>query len=115
MLATKIPVNVPAFSVIVADLGQPSAAEIARALGVTPRTVQRWIEIDLAPTAATLALFWLTRCGMSQIECRAVNDARLQAALARAHQRDAETRLAQVQHLLQVGDFAAANAPLMRA
>jgi len=95
------------------DLGNPSAVALAAHLGVTARTVFRWLKEGDAPRAVMLALFWQTRWGRSAIECRAVNDAMQQAGLAACRQREAEERLAQVQHLLQVGNFGSANQPLV--
>lgn len=96
------------------DLGNPPPAAVARALGVTVRTVQRWQLAGNAPRAPMLALFWITRWGRSEVDCRAVNDAVLKAHIARAAQAEAEAYAAQVSHLLELGNFGAANVPLWR-
>ncbi len=112
MLA-MLPRHLPALSALLADLGEPSASEVGSALDVDARTVRRWIAVDHAPRPAMLALFWLTRRGRSEVECAAVNDARMAAQLAGAHERAALAHAASVEHLLSVGDFGAANAPLL--
>ncbi|WP_374675568.1 hypothetical protein [Ideonella sp.] len=93
------------------DLGNPTAQQLARALGVTTRTVQRWHALGEAPRPAMLALFWLTRWGRSQVHCDAVNDAAVQAGLAKALQRQVDELRRQVEHLRRIGDFGAANDP----
>lgn len=99
---------------MLADLGHPPPAAVASALGVNLRTVRRWIAADLAPRPAMLALYWMTRWGQSQIECEAVNDARIAAENANSHAAISAARLSALEHLLSVGDFGAANAPLMQ-
>lgn len=103
----------PSLSIVLDDLGGPPASVIARALGVSPRTVGRWIAADFAPRPAMLALFWLTRWGRDARETQAVNDARMAVQVARSHELVAQERLAQLEHLLSVGEFGAANAPLI--
>ena len=104
--------KIPPISVLLSDLGCPSQRSIARAVGVCPRTVRRWIERDYAPRPVMLALFWLTRWGRSELECSAINDARHMAQVADCHRREAEARLAEIRRLLSLGDFGAANSPL---
>lgn len=107
------PKDLPAFSFLFDELGSPAPAALARHLGVTVRTVQRWIAADSAPRAVLLAMFWDTRYGRSAVECRAVNDAMQQAALARCHRDEARERLRELEHVLAVGNFGSANAPLV--
>ena len=107
-----LPRFTPPLSAMLADLGQPTPAQVAQALGVTTRTVHRWIAQDRAPRPAALALYWVTRWGRSSVECTAVNDARLMAAQARAALALAQVTQKQNAHLLRVGVFGAANAPL---
>lgn len=115
MLGTIKSLHTPPLGVMLDDLGRPNPGDIAQALGVSRATVYRWIREDKAPRPVLLSLFWLTRWGRSQLECEAVNDARMAAQLARAHQRLADERLRSISHLLTVGDFGSANAPLAAA
>ncbi|HMO44672.1 MAG TPA: hypothetical protein PKB14_01420 [Rubrivivax sp.] len=88
-----MPRDLPLWELLITDLGQPSPARLARALGVGVSSVYRWNASGKAPRMACLALFWLTRWGHSQVNADAVNDAALCAALARSW-RDECNRLA---------------------
>ena len=99
---------------MLADIGHPTAAELGRFLGVSVRTVRRWLEQGHAPRPVMLALFWLTRWGRSQVECAAVNDAKLMAAQARASESESARRLAELELVLRLADFGAANSPIAR-
>jgi hypothetical protein len=82
----------PPLAAMLEDVGNPTAAHLGAFLGVSPRTVARWLARGHAPRPASLALFWLTRWGRSQVDCTAVNDARLWHAVAQAQ----TTRAAQL-------------------
>jgi len=84
MLAA-FPRHLPAFGTILDDISNPSAAAIGRALGVSARTVQRWIVAESAPRVACLALFPLTRWGRSESDCAAHNAAKLATAQVPGH------------------------------
>lgn len=78
------PQMLPAWHTVLDDLGWPAAPGVARALGVSRRTIYRWNRRGQAPRAALLALFWMTRWGRSVIHTQAANDAALYFALARS-------------------------------
>lgn len=105
--------RLPPLSLIVADLAHPSPEQLGRALGVSSRTVRRWIAADQAPRSAMLALFWLTSWGRSELDAhlhaQAVNGASLVQALRRELHRE-RFRLAK---LVQLADFGASNSPLL--
>lgn len=107
----RIPRHIPQLSMMLADLGSPSAVQIAKALGVDKGTAYRWIRNDKAPYPVLLALFWLTRWGVSQVHCEAHNDALRQAQLAACYRAQLEDALAKLDHLGRIGDFGAANDP----
>lgn len=107
------PKNVPPLSVLLADIGNPCAQALAGALGVSPRTVQRWIATDDAPLSCRLALFYLTRWGRSQVNAQAENDAQIFRTSHLIAQADAARRTRDVQRLLATGDFGTANDPLV--
>ncbi|MGV8826567.1 hypothetical protein [Methylibium petroleiphilum] len=86
----QAPRSLPIWQSILADLADPPPRRIARVLGVSERTVFRWNQAGSAPRVATLALFWLTRWGRSQVDCQATNDAR--AAVGYAMSLQAELR-----------------------
>ena len=106
-----VPKYVPPLSMMLADMANPKPRELARALGVTERTVHRWMRADHAPRAVMLALFWLTRWGQSAVDCHAYNSATLSAAVAASLTREVETLNAKVARLARLGDFGAANDP----
>lgn len=112
-LLALAPGVLPPLSVLLLDLGEPSSSQLAYTLGVNERTCRRWMASDAAPRATLLALFWMTKWGRSALECSALNDAQLACELAEAHRRAADARAAQVERLLALGDFGAANAPLV--
>lgn len=113
MLARLLPRHVPPLGTLLADLGHPSAAELAQALGVSRRTVYRWLRADHAPRPVMLSLFWVTRWGRSEIDCRAVNDAAQAHAMLKLYQQLADQRRGQLAKLLDLGGFGSANDPLI--
>ena len=109
MLVYILGKKTPGLSQMLADMGQPSAAQLADALGVSVRTAARWIEADTAPRPAMLALYWVTRWGRDEVDCTAGNDARRMHALAQCEKRRADLAEQQRDMLLLLGDFGAAN------
>lgn len=110
-MLTQLPTYVPPLSVMLPDLGNPPPAAIARALDVSPATVRRWIAADRAPRAVMLSLFWLTRWGRSEIDCRAVNDARIQSGLASSLRSEVARLEKRVRRICRIADFGSANDP----
>jgi hypothetical protein len=108
----RAPRQLPPLEFLLRDIGQPAPAVIARALGVTERTVYGWISKGEAPRPAALALFWETSYGRSEIECNAVNGERYARALVSGLERQKATLQARVAYLESVGTFGSANAPL---
>lgn len=106
------PSHVPPLSLLLSDLGNPRAQAIAKALGVTPRTVQRWIAADEAPLVCRLALFYVTRYGRSAVNAQAENDAQIYRTSHQIAQADAARRTRDVQRLLATGNFGTANDPI---
>lgn len=104
----------PALSTMLADLGHPSTATLARWLDVTPRTAARWVAADHAPRAASLALFWCTRWGLSELECAAVNDSARLASMVDAMGCQVVALQRELARVVAAGDFGSANAPTAR-
>ena len=113
MLHRILKKKLPGLSQILDNLGNPSAAQLAAALDVSPRTAARWIAADLAPRPAMLALYWVTSWGGDEVNCAAINDARAQYQLALSWRSRAEQAEAQIARLLRVGDFGASNSPML--
>lgn len=103
--------DLPALSLMLDDIGGPAPAALALALGAPVATVRRWITADIAPRPVMLALWSLTRWGMSKEACDAFNEAQVQRGLAQGWQREAEAMRAELARVLAAGDFGCANDP----
>lgn len=109
----RAPRQLPSLEVLLHDLGQPRADVIARALGVTPRTVRRWLADGQAPRPVMLALFWESSYGRSQANADAHNAAMWARAQVAGLERENATLSARVAYLERVGQFGSANAPTL--
>lgn len=109
----RAPRQLPPLDALLSDLGQPGADVIARALGVTSRTVRRWLADGQAPRPAMLALFWESTYGRSQATADAHNAAMWARGEAAALKRENATLAARVAYLERVGQFGSANAPTL--
>lgn len=88
--------------------------QIARHLGITTKTLQRYRVADIAPPAVRLALFWETRWGRSAADAEAHQ-------FGQVHYRHAKTleaanarllaRIAQLEAERDAGQGQAANTP----
>jgi len=103
------PTQLPGLLAILDDIGNPTPPMLARALGVSPAAVRRWIQHDQAPRPVMLALFWVTRWGLSLADAEAINLARLRSDEAAAWRRDALAMRDELARVLAVGDFGCAN------
>jgi hypothetical protein len=65
-----LPRDMPAFEVLLDNIGSPHPDRLASSLGVSRRTVYRWFETG-APRLASLAIWPLTRWGASVDATRA--------------------------------------------
>jgi len=101
----------PPLSVMLADLGKPNAAAVARLLGVHERTVYGWQAKDHAPRAVLLALFWETSWGRSWNATNAENDARFAAMRTAALESEVERLRGRVAYLERLAVYDSANAP----
>lgn len=110
----RFPRQFPSFATLADDV-QCSRSALAKVLDVHPRTLARWIETEAAPRAAVLAVYWLTRWGMSQLDADAYNSATLSAALAASLERELIASQRQVSRLRRALDAAptiSANSPI---
>ena len=73
-MLNRLPREVPEFAALLSDLGLTAAdsARVAKALGVSERTIWRWRRSG-APRIAGLALWWLSRWGHSAWDCEMHN------------------------------------------
>lgn len=86
-LLARFPTATPPLSVMLRDLCNPSAADLARALHAGERTARRWIADDHAPHSVMLSVFWATTWGQQWLDVdqhnRLVQQMHLAASLAR--------------------------------
>lgn len=108
----RLPLTVPPLSVLLGEIGAPSVGAIAHALQVSERTVYGWKANDDAPRTALLALFWLTKWGVSTVEANAHNDALNAQRIARLREIEADELRENLRHIERIADFGSANDPL---
>lgn len=108
----RLPKHVPSLELMLNDLSNPSPEALAKAMGVARTTVYRWLRKGEAPRPVMLALFWITRWGVSDVHCAAHNDAVHQAQLAAMYRSRVEELEAKLEHMERIGDFGAANDPM---
>ena len=96
---------------MLADIGRPHAAAVARLLGVHERTVYGWQAQDSAPRAAMLALFWETSWGRSWQHTNAENAARMAAVRASVLESENQRLRGRVAYLERLAVYDSANAP----
>ncbi len=110
-MLNRIPSQLPPLELLIADIGRPSPRALAKALHVSERTVRRWIREEQAPMPVMLALFWVSRWGVSAVNAEAHNAAVMQAQLANAHAREVLELRERLRRMGQIADFGAANDP----
>ncbi|MBN8504879.1 MAG: hypothetical protein J0L58_10390 [Burkholderiales bacterium] len=76
-MLNRLPVWLPELPELLADLGSPAPASVAKALDVSITTVRRWKRTRRAPKTALLALWWLSRWGQSEWDAEMANRTRL--------------------------------------
>ncbi len=109
----RAPRQLPPLEALLADIGQPDADAVAKALDVSPRTFYHWKAQGHAPRPATLALFWESTWGRSVVNAESVNGERWARGLADALQRENATLRARVAYLEGLNAHGAANAPVL--
>ena len=112
-MLTRLPRTLPPAAALLEDLAHPTADDLARALGVGARTVQRWRSADEWPRPAHLSLFFASRWGWSAVECDALHSVNLHTALSASLRREVERLSAEVERLAALPAYGAANGPLV--
>lgn len=107
--------GLPSLATMLADI-PATPSKIAHFLGLSLRTLQRYIDAGDAPRVVLLALFWETRWGRSAADCEASNFAALHYRRAEGAERQVVALRRQVAMLeleLTAGS-GAANSPIWR-
>jgi hypothetical protein len=111
-LLDRVPTRLPGLPTLLEDLGGPDAEALAAALQVHATTVRRWLRKEIeTPYVVRIALFWLTRWGVSSIEANAHNDALQSARVAALRELEASELREQLAKVVKLADFGSANDP----
>lgn len=114
-MLNRLPRRYPSLRELLEDIGNPHPQKVAKALGVSERTLRRWLAKGDAPKPAMFSLFWLTSWGQAAVHCEAHNSALMHAQMAASLRRRVAELEAQIDELRRIGDFGAANDPLTDA
>lgn len=109
--------GLPPFSFLLDDM-PASHAKVARHLGISERTIDRYWKDNQAPRSVMLALFWESRWGQSVVETDAYNSARLsrQTVVVLTKENAAlRRRIGMLEQELAHADTGAANLPFFSA
>src|SRR5438093_1547124 len=98
------PTTLPVWQTMLDDLGDPPQ-RVARFLGISERSAYRYKQAGYAPKPCQLAVFWLTRWGMSLVDANAVNDARVAVGYVESLRSELERTRAQLTKLELLGSF----------
>lgn len=105
--------HTPPLSYLLDDLLTRDVQAIADHLGVTLKTLQRWKTLDQAPRPVMLALFFETQWGASLIATHAHNGEMYARQEADCLRRENAMLRARIARLETIGNFGAANAPML--
>ena len=107
------PRALPPFDTLYADLRITGATPevLARYLGVSLSTVYRWMAGAEPPRPALLAMYWISRWGLSELDAELFNRAQLLQGLADARARELRKLHDVIARLSSLGSFGAANDP----
>lgn len=97
---------------MLANMGNPPSKVLAKALGLSERTVRGYRASGHAPRPVMLALFWITSWGQSRVHVDAHNDAVMAYQTARALTREVETLRQMVRQMIEQRHDECANDPV---
>ena len=110
-MLNRLPKSTPSFSMLIEDIGSPSDKAIAKALGVTARTIKTWRRTE-APRPVLLALFWVTRWGLSTTSAEVYDLSQMHYTTALIQRLEIKRLHGIIEQLHRIGQFGAANDPL---
>lgn len=97
---------------LLSELGA-SQADACKFLQVSERTLRRWLSDDSAPFAVLAALWHETPAGRHVTALDVGNEAVIYRGLSKAHEKAHADALATLARVLRIGDFGAANDPVL--
>lgn len=103
--------RLPTLAEMVNDLNA-KPPDLARYWGVSHSTVYRWLNVGNAPRPAMLALYWLTRWGLSELDAETHNRGEVYKQLAQALERELWRQREDFATLARIGHYGSANDPL---
>lgn len=107
----KLPKGTPCIQTILDDIGRPKNRDLAKALGVSERTVYRWLNSGQPPRIASLALWWLTRWGQQEIDAGLVDTNTLFRQYVHVLIEENERLKAEIKRVSGIAVFGSANDP----
>lgn len=110
----RLPRHLPAVDLLLEDLGDPTAADLAAGLGCSVRSVWRWRESGTWPRCAHLALFFASRYGWSVVDSDARYSVQLARGLAASLRAERDQVAAQLEAVQRLAATGAANVPVLR-
>lgn len=110
----RAPTQTPPLSFLLDDV-PARPAQVARHLGLTLRTLERYRAAEQAPRAVMLALFWESRWGVSLADTVAFNGARLALQQVQCLERENAMLRGRIARLERLGQFGSANDPVLSA
>lgn len=106
--------HTPPLSYLLDDIFEKDSKKVAKFLGVTVRTLERWKATNKAPRAAMLALFYESRWGYSLMYTTAMNGEKYAREESESLRRlNAALRL-RIARLEVLGNFESANEPMLK-
>lgn len=106
----KMPRRLPTLADMMEDLSA-TPAEISRVLGVSLSTVYRWLAVGNTPRPHLLALYWVTRWGLSELDAELHNRANLYETLSQSLTQQVRQMERDLSKLGKIGDYGSANDP----
>lgn len=112
--------GLPGFSTMLADL-PATRHQVARHLGISTVTLNRYLRANQAPRQIMLALFWETRWGRSVADTEAANWGAVYYRQAKGLEREIQRMAGVIMRLereldsMAIGGDGAANSPIWRA
>lgn len=105
--------HLPTFEQIYDDLRISGATPeiLAKFLGVSLSTVYRWLGGQEPPRPAMLAMYWITKWGLSELDAELYNRAQVYQGLADANAREIRKLHEVIKRISSLGSFGAANDP----